>query len=43
VETVLRQLNFSEEDMRTRIGSVEERGLSGGQRFVFSQTPISPI
>lgn len=29
---VLRQLHFSDADMLTRIGSVDERGLSGGQR-----------
>lgn len=30
--TVLLQLGFTDEDMATRIGSVDERGLSGGQR-----------
>ena len=29
---VLRRLHFAEDEMRQRIGSVDERGLSGGQR-----------
>lgn len=43
-KAVLRQLNFSVEDMGTRIGSVDDRGLSGGQRKRVSiGAMLSPI
>ena len=32
VLTVLRRLHLADDEIRTRIGSVDERGLSGGQR-----------
>ena len=32
VASVMRELHLSEEDGRTKIGSVDDRGLSGGQR-----------
>merc|ERR1712138_192674 len=32
VGSVMRELHLSEEDGRTKIGSVDDRGLSGGQR-----------